>query len=79
VPANSKQNAVMHDTIKQNATMPTESPFLRVWLWPIILAALSLFGLLSALLGQGGVWWTLSWITLTAPLLVILWCYLRKA
>lgn len=43
----------------------------RVWRWPLVLAALSLFGLLSALLGQGGVWWVLSWLSLATPLAVI--------
>ncbi len=39
--------------------------------WPVVLAALSLFGLLSALLGQGGIWWLLSWIALGIPLFAI--------
>ena len=50
------------------------STALRVWGWPIALAVLSIFGLLSALLGQGGVWWVLSWIALTVPLGVIVVC-----
>jgi hypothetical protein len=29
------------------------------------------FGLLSALLGQGGIWWVLSWVAMAVPLLVI--------
>ena len=32
-----------------------------IWRWPLVLAGLTLFGLLSALLGEGGVWWVLSW------------------
>lgn len=44
----------------------------RVWRWPALLASLTLFGLLSALLGQGDVWWALSWAALGAPLAVIL-------
>jgi dolichyl-phosphate-mannose--protein O-mannosyl transferase len=43
----------------------------RIWRWPIVLAALILFGLFAALLGQGGVWWPLSWIALGIPLIVI--------
>jgi len=43
----------------------------RIWRWPLVLAMLTIFGLLSALLGQGGVWWPLSWIALAAPLVVI--------
>ena len=34
---------------------------LDVWLWPAGLAALTLFALLAALLGQEGVWLWLSW------------------
>jgi hypothetical protein len=45
--------------------------FSRIWRWPVVLAGLTLFGLLSALLGQSGVWWGLSWIALTIPLVVI--------
>ncbi len=41
------------------------------------LALLSVFGLLSALLGQGGIWWLLSWLALAAPLAVILRCLWR--
>ncbi len=44
---------------------------MAVWRWPVILAALSVFGLLSALLGQGGIWWFLSWVALATPLAVI--------
>ncbi len=50
----------------------------RIWRWPLVLAVLTIFGLLSALLGQGGVWWILSWITLAAPLAVIVACSLRR-
>jgi hypothetical protein len=28
-----------------------------IWRWPVVLAILTVFGLLSALLGQGGLWW----------------------
>jgi len=50
----------------------------RLWRWPLVLAALTLFGLLSALLGEGGVWWGLSWIALTTPLLVIVCCVAKS-
>ena len=43
----------------------------QIWRWPIILVVLMALGLLSALLGQGGVWWVLSWIAMVIPLLVI--------
>ena len=49
----------------------------RVWRWPMALALLTLFGLLSALLGEGGMWWGLSWIALSLPLLVIAVCLFR--
>ncbi len=48
-----------------------------VWRWPVILAALSVFGLLSALLGQGGIWWVFSWAALAMPLAVIVRCVWR--
>ncbi|WP_438276358.1 hypothetical protein [Nitrobacter sp.] len=46
----------------------------RIWRWPTAIAASSVFGLLSALLGQGGIWWALSWAALAIPLLVAVWC-----
>ncbi len=48
------------------------SLFWRVWCWPVILAVLIMFGLLSALLGQDGVWHWLSWIALSIPLGVVI-------
>ena len=51
---------------------------LRIWGWPMTFAALSIFGLLSALLGQGGLWWGLSWITLAAPLVAVVWFVMRR-
>ncbi len=47
------------------------SAILRVWGWPLALGALTIFGLLSALLGERGIWWVLSWIALSIPLAVI--------
>lgn len=44
--------------------------FRRVWRWPLLIAVASLIGLISALLGDG-VWNTLSWITLGAPVAVV--------
>lgn len=44
---------------------------MTVWRWPSLLAALTMFGLLSALLGQQGVWFWLSWAALSVPLAVI--------
>lgn len=42
----------------------------RPWRWPSAIAVLTLLGLLSALLGEGGVWSALSWVALSVPLLV---------
>ncbi|WP_066518544.1 hypothetical protein [Sphingobium cloacae] len=54
--------------------MKTARPsFHRQWGWPTGMAVLSMFGLLSALLGEGGIWWWLSWATPAAPLLVIIY------
>lgn len=46
------------------------SDFLHVFGIPMLLAALSAFGLISALLGDG-VWDVLSWITLAVSVAVI--------
>ncbi|MDE1146447.1 MAG: hypothetical protein PW843_07465 [Azospirillaceae bacterium] len=51
--------------------------FRQVWAWPVALGVLTVFGLLSALLGEHGVWWVLSWVTLAAPLVVIVASLLR--
>lgn len=37
------------------------------WTIPALLALVMLFGLLAALIGEGGIWWPLSWATLTVP------------
>jgi hypothetical protein len=55
----------------------THHSFSRIWRWPFVLAVLTTFGLLSALLGQGGIWWALSWIALAIPLLVMTACVYR--
>ncbi|RTL78330.1 MAG: hypothetical protein EKK36_00310 [Bradyrhizobiaceae bacterium] len=52
--------------------------FFRIWRWPAVLAVLMIFGLLSALLGQGGVWWVLSWGVLAIPLLVIVAAWQKR-
>jgi hypothetical protein len=51
----------------------------RVFGVPALLALLTLFGLLSALLGQGGVWHVLAWIALCIPLAVLAWHLARCA
>jgi hypothetical protein len=52
----------------------THHGFSQIWRWPLVLAVLIVFGLVSALLGQGGIWWGLSWIALATPLLVVVTC-----
>jgi hypothetical protein len=37
------------------------------------------FGLLSALLGQGGIWWMASWAALAVPLIVIVYAVTRRS
>jgi len=49
-----------------------------IWRWPALLALLSIFGLLSALLGQTGLWLPLSWGALTLPLAVAAICIVRS-
>ena len=49
-----------------------------VWRWPLLLAAATLLGLGAALLGEGGVWWGLSWTALVFPLAVMAFCMLRR-
>lgn len=50
--------------------VPEQSTFRRVWTMPLLLAALTVFGLLAALLGTG-VWHVLAWGALAAPILAV--------
>ena len=43
--------------------------FLHIWKYPLLLALLTLIGLLSALLGTGA-WHWLSWVALAIPLVL---------
>lgn len=52
-------------------------PAVAVWPWPIALGLLTVFGLLSALLGQHGIWLALSWAALSLPLIVTVICLVR--
>jgi hydrogenase/urease accessory protein HupE len=52
---------------------------LTIWRWPVLFAALSVVGLLSALLGQEGLWLPLSWIALAAPLVAAGVCIHRRS
>jgi len=49
--------------------MSISGSFKRVWAVPLLLAALTLFGLLAALLGTG-VWHGLAWLALLVPIVV---------
>lgn len=51
-------------------------PFRKVYGIPLVLAAITVYGLLSALLGDG-LWDELSWVALAVPLGVIVWKYSR--
>ncbi len=42
----------------------------KIWGLPLLLAALTLFGLLSALLGTG-IWYWVAWHSISVPLIVI--------
>jgi uncharacterized membrane protein YuzA (DUF378 family) len=50
----------------------------QIWRWPATIAGLVSFGLLAALLGQGGIWWKLSWIALMIPLIVVVAAVMRR-
>ncbi|GAB4058900.1 hypothetical protein [Uliginosibacterium sediminicola] len=54
-----------------SAAQKPRNSLLRVWAMPVLLAALTLFGLLAALLGSGA-WHVLSWVSLCLPLLIVL-------
>ena len=49
-----------------------------IWCWPLLMAALTVVGLASALLGEGGAWWGLSWVALAIPLVVMAVCVVRR-
>jgi hypothetical protein len=51
--------------------------FLKLWGMPLLLAVLSLFGLIAALTGTG-IWHWLAWIALAAPIIVMLRFLLKR-
>jgi hypothetical protein len=53
------------------------TPFMRMWAAPIILAILTLVGLISALVGDG-VWDLVSAFALGVPVMLCLWFGLRR-
>lgn len=44
--------------------------FKKIWGAPLLLALVTLFGLLAALLGTG-IWYGLSWLAMIIPLFII--------
>lgn len=55
------------------------STFKKVWLIPLLLGAITLFGLLAALLGTG-YWYYLAWGALSLPLLIMCFkIFLKRA
>jgi hypothetical protein len=60
------------------SVMRSRRGFTCLWRWPVTIAALTVFGLTSALLGHGGVWWGLSWAALAVPIIVIGVCIQRR-
>ena len=59
------------------ASCATFPPRVAVWRGPVVLGVLTIFGLLSALLGQHGIWLALSWAALSIPLIVTVFCLVR--
>jgi hypothetical protein len=51
---------------------------MKIWRWPLALGVLSVAGLISALLGDG-LWDTLSWFTLGAPVAAVAFHVRRRA
>lgn len=70
-------NAVSPEIPMSSPPVSASRPSVAVWPWPIALGLLTIFGLLSALLGQHGVWLALSWATLSIPLIVTVICLIR--
>ncbi|PYD48645.1 hypothetical protein [Novacetimonas pomaceti] len=70
-------NAVSPDMPMPPSPDVTPRPSVAVWSWPIALGLLTIFGLLSALLGQHGIWLALSWAALSIPLIVTVICLIR--
>jgi hypothetical protein len=54
-----------------------KSNFFQLWGWPLVMAVLTIFGLLAALTGTG-VWHWLSWIALGVPVVIIVIFLFRK-
>jgi hypothetical protein len=49
------------------------------WTAPLLLAIISLLGLLSALLGEEQTWKIVAWMALSVPVLTTIWfCFRRQ-
>lgn len=46
--------------------------FRKTWLIPFLLALVTLFGLLAALLGTG-IWTIIAWIAMLIPVAIMIW------
>jgi hypothetical protein len=55
----------------------SDKSLLGIFRVPLLFAALILFGLLAALLGQQLFWYCLSWIALSIPVAAVVWCILK--
>ena len=51
---------------------PADRSLLQIFVVPLILGVLSIFGLAAALLGEG-IWHVLSWAALAVPLVLVGW------
>jgi len=56
--------------------MNSSFPFRKVYGAAIIIAVITIYGLLSALFGDG-LWDEVSWVALSIPLAIIVWNYSR--
>ncbi|HTQ36401.1 MAG TPA: hypothetical protein VMH77_05135 [Steroidobacteraceae bacterium] len=60
-----------------NAASRHAAAFLHVWAVPLGLAAMTVFGLLAALLGTG--WWHgTAWLALSMPVVVAVRCSVKR-
>lgn len=55
-----------------------KSNFFQLWGWPLVMAILTIFGLLAALTGTG-VWHWLSWIALSVPVVTMVVFLFRRS
>ncbi len=51
------------------STAPRHARFLHIWAVPLLLGALTVFGLLAALLGTGA-WHVAAWVAIAVPIVV---------